>query len=244
MMSKGKTRLDQLLVDRKEASNLKEASKLIMAGKVRVDDAVVDKPGKAVNRDANLGVEKEDKFVSRGGHKLEAALDHFQIEVGGKVCADVGCSVGGFSDLLLQRGAAKVYAIDTAYGDLAWKVRNDPRVVVMERTNAAKLENLPQEIDLAVVDISLVSLNVIVPSVANWLKDSGEIVALIKPQYEYSSKGEELKGGVFKEPGLAKAIADNLVSELSEKGFKCSDIIESPIKGMQGNQEFLVKITA
>ena len=241
MVSK-KVRLDELLVSSDLASDREQAAKLIMAGNVRVNSELLDKPGTLVSGDANVEVSQELKYVSRGGYKLEAALDHFKVQVNGKVCADVGCSVGGFSDVLLQRGASKVYAIDTAYGDLAWKIRNDQRVTIMERTNATKVEKLPEQIDLAVVDVSLVSLRVIIPAVARWLKDEGEIVALLKPQYELVSKGEQLEGGVIKDITKAKQIANDLVSELKKIGFIVSELIESPLKGMHGNTEYLLKL--
>jgi 23S rRNA (cytidine1920-2'-O)/16S rRNA (cytidine1409-2'-O)-methyltransferase len=177
------------------AESRNRAQALIIAGKVRVDDRVMSKPGTQVSTEAVIAVEQDSLYVSRGGLKLAAALDAFELDPTGVICADVGASTGGFTDVLLQRGAVRVYAIDVGYGQLAWKLRQDERVVVMERTNARYLESLPEPVSLVTVDASFISKKLILPVAKKWLATPGHIVALIKPQFE-AGRGQVGKGGV------------------------------------------------
>ena len=193
-----KVRLDQLLVQRNLVESRERAQRLIMAGEVLVNDRVADKPGMSIAVDAAIRIKEPLPYVSRGGLKLAAALDRFPIPIERVVCADVGASTGGFTDCLLQRGAARVYAIDVGYGQLDWKLRNDPRVVVMDRTNARYLESLPEPIRVATIDASFISLRLILPAVLQWLCPDAHIVALIKPQFE-AGRERVGKGGVVRD---------------------------------------------
>ena len=195
-----KVRLDVLLVEKGLADSRAKAQALIMAGQVRVSGQVALKPATPIQPDATLTVDTGPRFVSRGGEKLEGALDAFKIDVAGFTCADVGSSTGGFTDCLLQHGAAKIYAIDVGKGILHWKLRNDPRVVVMEETNARFVESLPEKIDFVTVDASFISLKVLLPVVKKWNVGSG-IIALIKPQFEAGRKGGAGRVGVVHGPG-------------------------------------------
>ncbi len=184
-----------------------------------------------------------DQFVSRGGIKLQAAIENFKLEIKNKVCLDVGSSTGGFVDCLLHFGAARVYAVDTAYGELAWKLRKDPKVVVMERTNILHLQNLPERVDLITVDAGWTKLELVLPTVKKFLKKDGVIIALLKPHYETTR--ENLIKGVVK-TDLVEKVRDEVVKKICDLGFKVEDQIESPILGSggKGNREFLLKITA
>lgn len=180
----------------------------------------------------------DDRFVSRGGSKLQAALENFQVDVKGKVVLDVGSSTGGFVDCLLQNGAAKVYSVDTSYGELAWKLRNDPRVVVMERTNILHLEKLPESVDLITIDAGWTKLELVLPVVKKFLKPDGAIIALLKPHYE---AGKQYKGGVVPEE-LVGQIKDQTIEGIQDLGFKIQEEMESPILGGAGNHEYLLKL--
>lgn len=240
-VKKKKLRLDALLVDRGIVSSAQEAQGLILSGQVIVDGTAVAKAGAPVPSDAALEIKGKSAYASRGGFKLAGALETFTINVSAAVCADVGCSTGGFTDVLLKKGAAKVYAIDIGYGDLAWHLRTDARVVVMERNNALQIERLPEPIDFICIDVSLLSLRKVLPHVCPWLSPQGQIVALVKPQYEASP--EQLPEGAVIED--TKVHADILTSLLefceSEKLFPCA-LMRSPIRGMGGNQEFLLHL--
>lgn len=238
-MSKKRERLDQLLLEHVLASSVEEARALIMAGVVSVNGNVVSKSGELFSREVRITVQKKNQFVSRGGYKLDGALSTFGVSVSSRVCADIGCSTGGFSDVLLQRGASKVYAIDTGYGDLAWKVRSDPKVVVMERTNVLELTTLPETIDFCCIDVSLLSLLRVVPHITPWLSEQGEIIALFKPQYE-ALRHELPKGAIIDDPELHSTILTRVMQELQACGSYPRGIIPSPIRGMSGNKEFLV----
>ena len=194
-----KVRLDQLLVQRNLVESRERAQRLIMAGEVLVNDRVADKPGMQIAAEAAIRIKEPLPYVSRGGLKLAAALDRFSIPIARMICADVGASTGGFTDCLLQRGAAKVYAIDVGYGQLDWKLRSDPRVVVMDRTNARYVDSLPEPIGLAVIDASFISLRLILPAGLKWLSAEAHIVALIKPQFE-AGRDRVGKGGVVRDP--------------------------------------------
>jgi 23S rRNA (cytidine1920-2'-O)/16S rRNA (cytidine1409-2'-O)-methyltransferase len=232
-------RLDQLLVQRQLADSREKAQRLIMAGEVLVNDRVADKPGMPIAANAALRIKAQLPYVSRGGLKLAAALDRFPIPIEHAVCADVGASTGGFTDCLLQRGAAKVYALDVGYGQLDWKLRSDPRVVVMDRTNARYVESLPEPIGLAVIDTSFISLRLILPAVLKWLIAEAHIVALIKPQFE-AGRDRVGKGGVVRDPQVHADVVRSIVQAARELGCTPIDLIRSPIEGPAGNVEFLI----
>ncbi|MGO9952310.1 MAG: TlyA family RNA methyltransferase [Dissulfurispiraceae bacterium] len=235
-------RLDKLLVERGLVASRERARALIMEGKVKVDGHPVTKAGEMVISDAQIDLKGEDMpYVSRGGLKLEAALKHFEIFVQDKVAMDVGASTGGFTDVMLQKGVRRVYCIDVGYGQLAWKLRQDPRVVLLERTNIRSLERqrIPESIDIATIDVSFISLNKVIPKVLEFISDGGEIVALIKPQFEVG-KGEVGKGGIVKDSAKRHAAVERVRNELQEFGLHIMGIIESPILGQKGNMEYLI----
>lgn len=233
-----KERLDRLLHERQLVSSREAGRRLIMAGEVLVDGQMVDKPGTQVAVDAQLEIMAPPPYVSRGGLKLEAALERFDLDVHGLVAADVGASTGGFTDCLLQHGASRVYAIDVGYGQLNWELRQDERVIVLERTNARYLEMLPEPVDIVVVDVSFISLKLILPQACSWLKPSGEIICLIKPQFE-AGREQVGKGGVVRDPAIHRRVLDDLLSWSTDRDLGPSGLIRSPIKGPAGNIEFL-----
>lgn len=233
-----KERLDLLMVEKSLAANQRAAQRLIMAGQVTVAGQMIDKPGTRVPASSPLAVAPRLPYASRGGYKLAAALDAFQIDVDGWIVADVGASTGGFTDCLLQRGASHVYAIDVGYGQLAWKLQQDSRVTVMDRTNARHLEHLPQPVDLATVDVSFISLKLIVPRAAGWLRPGGRIVALIKPQFE-AVRDQVGDGGVVRDSAVHRAVLTELVGWAQSQGLGLMGLIRSPITGPAGNVEFL-----
>ena len=239
------TRLDQILVDRNLCESREKAKRLILAGQVRVNGHPARKPSDTVKPADEITVDTPEKFVSRGGHKLEYALEHFQINVTDLTAFDLGASTGGFTDCLLQRGAAKVFAVDVGQGQLAWKLRTDPRVVVMEKTNARHLqpENFPAPADLAVIDCSFISLKKILPPAEPLLKPYGIIVALIKPQFE-AGKAEADRGrGVITDPTIHERVLAELKDFVSAQARLCwRDVVESPLLGPAGNKEFLTLI--
>ncbi len=242
-------RLDQLLVERGLADSRTRAQALVLAGKVRVgqgDAARLDrKPGDLVDTGTPVAVTEPEPFVSRGGHKLAAALDAFGIEAAGLVALDAGASTGGFTDVLLQRGARRVYAVDVGRGQLADSLRRDPRVVSMERTNARELSatTLPEPVDLAVVDVSFISLRLVLAPIATTFRDRPvAIVALVKPQFEVG-KGEA-KGGVVRDPVAHRAVLERVTAQAREIGLGARDVIASPILGPEGNREFLVHLAS
>ena len=235
----GKKRIDLLLVDRSLAESRSLAQRLIMAGKVRVDDQVVHKPSRRVSTSAQIHVEAGTRFVSRGGVKLAAALDAFPVKVEGRICADVGASTGGFTDCLLQSDAARVYAIDVGYGVLHWRLRNHPRVVVMERTNARTLESLPEPIGLVTIDVSFISLRLLFPTIAGWLEEEGDILALVKPQFE-AGKESVGKGGVVRDPEVHQRVLDEVISCATGLHLSPQGLLQSPLQGPKGNLEFLL----
>lgn len=235
-----KVRLDVLLVERGLADSRAKAQAMIMAGQVRVADQVTLKPATSVSADSVVTVHSGPRFVSRGGEKLEAALEAFQIDVTGWVCADVGASTGGFTDSLLQRGAAKVYAIDVGKGILHWKLRNDSRVVVMEETNARYVESLPEPVSLVTVDASFISLKILLPAVRKWKVERGEIIALIKPQFEAGKKDVARGDGVIRDPEIHKQVLLDVLGFAQTEGLQIHGLIKSPLLGPKGNAEFLV----
>jgi len=254
---KRKMRLDALVAGRGQADSREQARRLIMAGLVTVEGARMDKPGTLVPGDASVEVAMRPRFVSRGGDKLDAALERFAFgNMTGLVCADVGASTGGFTDCLLQRGAAKVYALDVGHGLIAWTLRNNPRVVVMEKTNARYVEQLPERVDLVTIDASFISLRLLLPVVRRWLDlrspisdpsvlhnveirgRSLGIVALIKPQFEAGRK-DVGKGGVVKDPAVHRRVLEEILEFASGQGLAVRGLIPSPLVGPKGNVEFL-----
>lgn len=236
-------RVDVLLVERGLVESRNLAQRLVMAGEVRVGGEMVHKPSTQVPVDAQIEVRERPQFVSRGGKKLAAALEAFSVDPAGKICADVGASTGGFTDCLLQNGAIKVYAIDVGYGVLHWKLRQDPRVVVMERTNARYLESLPEPVDLVTIDASFISLSLILSAVRDWFKGSlGQVIALVKPQFEAGRKAAARHAGVIKDRSVHEEVLKSTLSEAIALGFWPMGLIPSPIRGPKGNVEFLVDL--
>ncbi|MBN1581261.1 MAG: TlyA family RNA methyltransferase [Anaerolineae bacterium] len=233
-----KTRIDTLLVERNLVSSRSKAQRLVMANQVTVNGQQVTKPGTRVDTDAEIAIVESLPYASRGGFKLEEALDAFRVDATGLVVADVGASTGGFTDCLLQRGARRVYAIDVGYGQLAWTLRQDPRVVVMERTNARYLESLPEPVDLATVDASFISLTLLLPRIAGWLKSEGTVIPLIKPQFE-AGKDQVGKGGVIRDPKIHHQVLAHILTWAAENGLPPCGLVRSPLKGPSGNIEFL-----
>ncbi len=249
-----KLRLDVLLTERGLAESRAKAQAMIMAGQVRVDGQVALKPATAVDSESALTVDSGPRFVSRGGEKLDAALEAFQIDLTGLICADVGSSTGGFTDCMLQHGAARVYAIDVGKGILHWKLRNDPRVVVMEETNARFVESLPEPVSFITIDASFISLKILLPAVRRWLtplhlppfseKMGGEpergVVALIKPQFEAGRKDVARGDGVIRDPEVHQKVLLDILTFAQNEGFGIRGLIKSPLLGPKGNAEFLV----
>ena len=235
-----KQRIDQSLVSVGLAKDLEEANKLVMAGKVQYLGQLVFQSSQQISDPKGLTLIPEKKFVSRGGEKLQAAFDQFPINVNGKVCADIGASSGGFTDCLLQHGADRVYAIDVGYGILEWKLRNNPRVVVLERTNARNLEKLPQTIDFISADVSFISLKkILLPAIGWFSKNGGQAVVLIKPQFEAERKESARGAGVILDPVIHQRILKDILEFAAAHGFTPSGLIQSPLRGPAGNVEFL-----
>ena len=237
-----KQRLDTLILERGLAISIEKARALIMAGQVVVGDHTVDKAGQLVALDADIRLKGEQLlYVSRGGLKLRKALDEFGVDVTGLVAVDVGSSTGGFTDCLLQAGAVKVFAIDVGYGQLAWKLQQDPRVVSMEKTNIRYVT--PDQLDmvpsLAVIDASFIPLAKVLPATVGLLKPGGRIIALIKPQFEVG-KGEVGKGGIVRDPAAHEKVIEDVCQTASDLGLKVAGLSESPITGADGNREFLI----
>jgi len=235
-----KQRLDVALVERGLVETRSKAQSLIMARRVLVNEQFVDKAGATVAADDEVRVaELEHPWVGRGGMKLAHALEHYAIDVTGKVCADIGASTGGFTDVMLKKGAARVYAIDVGYGQLDVSLRNDPRVITREKVNARYLqpENFEEPIDFVSIDVSFISLKLILPAVAGFLR--GELVALIKPQFEVG-KHDVGKGGIVRDDEKRRAAVEGVVEFARENGFEVMGVIESPVKGAEGNVEYLM----
>ncbi len=239
-----KKRLDQIIVEKGFAQNRSRSRALIMAGKVFVNNRLADKPGITVRENDDILLKGNDiPYVSRGALKLAQAVDSFNINVNNLICMDVGASTGGFTDYLLQNGAEKIFAVDVGYGQFAWKLRQDPRVVVIERTNIRymPLEIIPVQIDLSVIDVSFISLKIVVPAVLKFMKKKGTIVALIKPQFEVG-KGKVGKGGIVRDNALVENVIQDLTDFFTKTGLICSCAVPSPISGSKGNKEFLVML--
>lgn len=240
--AKPKERLDLLLQSRGLAESRERARSLILSGSVLVDGKKIEKAGAQVKEDAEIVLlGPVSPYVSRGGIKLEGALNAFHLDPSGKVVIDVGASTGGFTDCLLQRGAARVYAVDVGYGQLAWRLRQDPRVIVLERRNIRTLppESVPEPVDLATIDVSFISLEKVIPAVIPFLKTRGEIVALVKPQFEVG-KGEVGRGGIVRSSEKHRSVLDRIYSQAAGWGLQIGGSIPSPILGQKGNAEFLV----
>ena len=235
-----KSRLDHLLVARGLTETGGKARALIMAGSVLVDGTKMDKPGHGVAAGARIEILEGPRFASRGGQKLEAALDRFSIDVTGRVCLDIGASTGGFTDCLVQRGARRVYAVDVGKGQLDWKLRNHPRVVPREGLNARylKFEDIGERAGLAVCDVSFISVTLILPALPPLVEPEGEMVVLVKPQFEVG-RGQVARGGIVRDPALHAAACARVTSAAQALGFQTA-IMESPIRGTEGNKEFLL----
>jgi 23S rRNA (cytidine1920-2'-O)/16S rRNA (cytidine1409-2'-O)-methyltransferase len=236
-----KKRLDLLLTERGLADTRSLAQRLILAGRVRVDGEPSTHPGKTVPPDCRIELTASPRFVSRGGEKLAAALERFPISPRGRICADAGASTGGFTDCLLQHGAARVYAIDVGKGILDWKLRNDPRVTVMEEQNVRFLETLPEPIDLLTADLAFISLKLLFPVFRAWIHPDSEAVVLIKPQFE-AGRSRVGKGGVVKNPAVHRAVLESVLGAAETAGFSSAGLIRSPLKGPAGNIEFLAHL--
>lgn len=234
-----KERLDVALHRRGLAPSREKARGMIMAGEVLVNGEMRDKPGQRIGDDDALTIKSKPRFVSRGGEKLAGALADFDYSPMGLICADVGASTGGFTDCLLQNDAHKVYAIDVGYGQLDYTLRQDERVIVMERTNARHLESLPEQVDLVVIDASFISLRLLLPAIQKWLKTPADIIALIKPQFE-AGKDDVGKGGVVRDSHIHRRVIEVIIDFTTEMGFVICDLTQSPIKGPAGNVEFLI----
>lgn len=248
MSATKKIRLDQLLFDKGLVESREKAKALILEGNIRVNGIVVDKAGALINPDDALALENKMPYVSRGGLKLKHAIDTFGIDVKDKTAMDAGASTGGFTDCLLQHGAQKVYSIDVGYGQLDWRLRNDPRVILLEKTNIRYLEEIVRsqrmedlmgnKIDIATIDVSFISLLKVIPAVLKFLKPSGEIVALIKPQFEVGRK--DVGKGVVKDESKRLEAVENIKSESEKMGLEVKGVTASPIKGPKGNVEYLI----
>lgn len=240
--SASKQRLDLLLLERNLATSRNQAQALIMEGIVYVNGQKVDKAGTLLKIDSDILVKNSSlKYVSRGGLKLEGALKHFEVDVQENIALDIGASTGGFTDCLLQNGAAKVYALDVGHGQLDWGLRNDDRVVVMEKVNARHLKegDIPEIVDIVVMDASFISLTMLIAPSTMFLKPRGLFIALIKPQFEVG-KGEVGKGGIVRDENKHTEVVDKITKHLQNLDFNIKGIIESPILGTQGNKEFII----
>ena len=235
-----KERLDKLLVERGLVETRAKAQSLILAGRVLVNDQRIDKAGHLIEAGATVRIKEGLPYVSRGGIKLAAALDHFSIDPSGKYCLDVGASTGGFTDCLLQRGAASIVALDVGYGQLDWRLRQDPRVEVREQINARYLspEDFARQFDIVVSDVSFISLTKILPALVPLLNQTGILILLIKPQFE-AGRGEVGKGGIVRNPVVQKRVVEEVVRFAGNEGLTCRGTTESPILGSDGNREFL-----
>jgi len=236
-------RVDLLLVERGLVETRARAQALILAGRVYSGELKIEKSGTRLDPETPLSIRETLPYVGRGGLKLQAALEHFGIDPGGARCLDVGASTGGFTDCLLQSGAAEVFAVDVGYGQLDWKLRNDDRVTVLERTNFRIIDDdaLPHDLNLAVVDVSFISLRLILPRLGTFLKTGSPIVVLIKPQFE-AGREKVGKGGVIRDPAVREEVVHNILEAADSEGFTPRGIMESPIKGASGNVEFLAHL--
>ncbi|PLV60375.1 TlyA family RNA methyltransferase [Thermotoga sp. KOL6] len=233
-----KKRLDQIVLEKGLVESREKAKALILAGKVLVNGERVTKASKIFSEDVHVELVEEQKYVSRGGYKLESAFESFKIDVSGKVACDIGASTGGFTDFLLKNGVKKVYAVDVGYGQLHWKLRNDPRVVVMEKVNARylKKEDLGEAVDLVTCDVSFISIKKILPAIYDILKESGEAILLVKPQFEAPRKF--VKKGIVRDPKVHEKVLEDVQKSLMENGFSVKGCCFSKLKGAEGNIEY------
>jgi 23S rRNA (cytidine1920-2'-O)/16S rRNA (cytidine1409-2'-O)-methyltransferase len=241
-VSPKKHRLDLIVVEKGMAKSRQRAQAIIMAGKVLVNERPVNKPGFFVSSEDRIELKGTDiPYVSRGGLKLEAALDELSLDVAGSICIDVGASTGGFTDCLLQHGVERVYAVDVGYGQLAWKLRQDPRVTVIERTNVRYMtaDAIPAPVDLVTIDVSFISLKIVVPAIIKFLKSDASILALIKPQFEVGKK-QVGKGGVVKQPELHQQVIKDLSEFFETIKLAPHSVYPSPLLGPKGNREFFI----
>ncbi|MFC1798620.1 TlyA family RNA methyltransferase [Thermodesulfobacteriota bacterium] len=241
-MTPKKQRLDLLLLETKDIHSRQRVRALIMAGKVRVDDRIIDKPGTLISQDSVVHlIEDDHPYVSRGGLKLEKALQAFHLNPTGLFCLDVGASTGGFTDCLLQHGATHVFAVDVGYGQMAWKLRNDSRVTVIERSNIRYLPDdaLPCRVDIVTIDVSFISLKIVVPAVLKFLNPSAAILALVKPQFEVG-RNKVGKGGVVRDAALHDEVISELTRFFHDTGLSYQALVPSPIFGPKGNREFIM----
>ena len=236
-------RLDQLLVGRGLFPSREQARRAILAGEISVATRVVDKPSELLDEQTVIDVKPARKYVGRGALKLESAIEYFHTNLLGKTALDIGASTGGFTDCMLQRGAEKIYAVDVGYGQLDWKLRNDPRVIVLEKTNARFLtrDQVQELVDICVIDVSFISLTLILPNAFDLLKPDGVILALIKPQFELQ-RSEVGKGGIVRDPLLHQKAQDKIVAFVNDLGHVVAGIAPAAIKGADGNQEFFICI--
>jgi len=238
-----KQRLDDLLVTRGLAENKSKARAMIMAGEVTIASKVISKPGSLVDENASLEIAEKLPYVSRGGFKLAHALDEFKLDVTSLTAMDIGASTGGFTDCLLQRGARRVYALDVGYGQLDYKLRQDPRVVVMERINAHYPFSLPEKVNLATMDLSFISVTKVIPNIVGHLTQSGYIIVLLKPQFEAERK-EVGKGGIVKDPQVHAQVLGRFIVWAVGHDLRLGGLVASPILGAEGNKEFLLLLTS
>jgi 23S rRNA (cytidine1920-2'-O)/16S rRNA (cytidine1409-2'-O)-methyltransferase len=238
MKPPAKSRLDLLLVARGLATTRERAQALILAGEVTVDGQPSAKPGMLVATDAEVAVRAPLPYVGRGGVKLAHALDTFGLDVTGRVALDVGASTGGFTDCLLQRGVSRVYAVDVGYGQLDWRLRQDSRVVVLDKTNVRYLESLPERPDLAVADVSFISLRLVLPAIWRLIAEQAQAIVLVKPQFEVG-RGQVGKGGVVRDPAVRQVVVDDLAAWAVAQGWQMRGVTQSPITGPAGNVEYL-----
>jgi len=236
-----KERLDRVLAARGLAPSRETAARAILAGGVSVDGVMVDKPAKLVLPDARIEIVQPPSFVSRSGDKLAAALEAFYIDPTGAIGLDVGCSTGGFTDCLLQRGATRVYAVDVGYGQFEWRLRKDSRVVLLERTNIRYVDRaaVPEPIDLAVIDVSFISLTLVLPTVVHLLNHSAEVVALVKPQFEVG-KGQVGRGGIVRDDAQRELVTEKIIACAAQLGLQLKGVLDSPVVGRKRNREILV----
>lgn len=234
-------RLDRVLMNLGLVPSREAAARTVLAGGVLVDGIMVDKPAKLVPLDARIEIVQPALFVSRSGDKLAAALDAFQIDPRGTISLDVGCSTGGFTDCLLQRGATRIYAIDVGYGQFEWRLRQDSRVVLLERTNIRYVDRaaVPEPIDLAVIDVSFISLTLVLPAVVHLLNSSAMVVVLVKPQFEVG-KGQVGRGGIVRDDAQREAVTEKVIACAAHLGLQLKGVLDSPVIGRKGNREILV----
>lgn len=239
-----KERLDRVLAVQGLVPSREAAVRAVLAGGVSVDGIVVDKPARLVCLDARIEIVQPALFVSRSGEKLAAALDAFHVDPRGMISLDVGCSSGGFTDCLLQRGAARIYAIDVGYGQFEWRLRNDSRVILLERTNIRYVDRtaVPEPIDLAVIDVSFISLTLVLPTVVHLLNAPATVVVLVKPQFEVG-KGKVGRGGIVRDDKQREAVTEKVIACAAQLGLRLKGVLDSPVRGRKGNREILVGFT-